>query len=71
MILELQQLIIIWELLWTGRIYRAKISEGNEIIADLIPVMRNSDSKVGMRDTVTGQFFTNAGTGEFIAGGIL
>ena len=56
------------QLLWTGRIYRAQISEGNEIIANFIPVMRNSDSKVGMRDTVTGQFFTNAGTGEFIAG---
>ena len=56
------------QLLWKGRIYRAQISEGNEIIANFIPVMRNSDSKVGMRDTVTGQFFTNAGTGEFIAG---
>lgn len=55
------------QLLWTGRIYRAQISEGNEIIANFIPVMRNSDSKVGMYDTVTGQFFTNAGTGEFIA----
>ena len=55
------------QLLWKGRIYRAQISEGNEIIANFIPVMRNSDSKVGMRDTVTGQFFTNAGTGEFIA----
>ena len=56
------------QLLWKGRIYRAQISEGNEIIANFIPVMRNSDSKVCMRDTVTGQFFTNAGTGEFIAG---
>lgn len=55
------------QLLWTGRIYRAQISEGNEIIANFIPVMRNSDSKVGMYDTATGQFFTNAGTGEFIA----
>ena len=55
------------QLLWTGRIYRAQISEGNEIIANFIPVMRNSDSKVGMYDTVTGQFFTNAGTGVFIA----
>lgn len=57
------------QLLWTGRIYRAQISEGNKIIADLIPVMRNSDGKVGMYDTVRRQFFTNAGTGEFIAGG--
>lgn len=56
------------QLLWTGRIYRAQISEGNEIIANFIPVMRNSDSKVGMYDTVTRQFLTNAGTGEFIAG---
>ena len=56
------------QLLWKGRIYHAQISEGTGIVANLIPVMRNSDGKVGMRDTVTGQFFTNAGTGEFIAG---
>lgn len=56
------------QLLWTGRIYHAQISEGTGIVANLIPVMRNSDSKVGMYDTVTGQFFTNVGTGEFIAG---
>ena len=56
------------QLLWTGRIYHAQISEGTGIVANLIPVMRNSDSKVGMYDTVTRQFFTNAGTGEFIAG---
>ena len=56
------------QLLWTGRIYHAQISEGTGIVANFIPVMRNSDSKVGMYDTVTGQFFTNAGTGEFIAG---
>ena len=59
------------QLLWKGRIYRAQISEGNEIIANFIPVMRNSDSKVGMYDTVIGQFFTNAGTGEFIAGDVI
>lgn len=59
------------QLLWTGRIYHAQISEGNEIIANFIPVIRNSDSKVGMYDTVTRQFFTNAGTGQFIAGNIL
>lgn len=56
------------QLLWKGRIYHAQISEGAGIVANLIPVMRNSDSKVGMYDTVRRQFFTNAGTGEFIAG---
>ena len=55
------------QLLWTGRIYHAQISKGTGIVANLIPVMRDSDSKVGMYDTVTRQFFTNAGTGEFIA----
>lgn len=33
-----------------------------------IPARRNSDNVVGMYDLVTGQFFTNAGTGSFTAG---
>lgn len=33
-----------------------------------IPCRRNSDSVLGMYDTVTGNFLTNAGTDEFIAG---
>ena len=53
------------------KIYYAKFWLNGELVRNLIPAMRNSDSKVGMRDTVTGQFFTNAGTGEFIAGDIL
>lgn len=34
---------------------------------DLVPA-KNSSGVVGMYDTVSGTFFTNAGTGEFIAG---
>ena len=59
------------QLLWKGRIYRAQISEGTGIVANFIPVMRNSDNALGMYDTVTRQFFTNAGTGQFIAGGFV
>ncbi len=33
-----------------------------------IPARRISDSAVGMYDTVSGTFFTNAGTGTFVAG---
>ena len=38
------------------------------MIADYIPVKRNSDNVLGMYDTVSGTFFTNQGTGSFVAG---
>ena len=41
------------------------------LIQNLIPAKRNSDNAVGMYDLVSGQFFTNAGTGEFIAGPVI
>ena len=51
-----------------GRIYSAQIYDNDVLVRDLIPAKRNSDNAVGMYDTVTNTFFTNAGTGEFIAG---
>ncbi|MCQ2581087.1 MAG: hypothetical protein MJ164_02855 [Alphaproteobacteria bacterium] len=36
----------------------------------LIPAKRNSDNEIGMYDTVSQTFFTNQGTGYFIAGPI-
>ena len=47
----------------SGKIYSAKISKGNKLIGDFIPVLRKSDNKPGMYDFVSGQFFTNLGTG--------
>ena len=41
------------------------------LLQNLIPVRRIADNVVGMYDTVSGQFFTNAGTGEFIAGPVV
>ena len=35
---------------------------------NLIPARRNSDGEIGMYDTVTNTFFTNSGTGTFLAG---
>ena len=54
-----------------SRIYNIKITENTSIVRDFIPARRNSDGVLGMYDTVTNTFFTNAGTGEFIAGPIV
>ena len=51
----------------TGRVYHFKI----EGVADMWPVQRMSDGTVGMYDTIRRRFFTNAGTGDFIAGPIV
>lgn len=49
-------------------IYSSKIWENGDLIQDLVPCYRKSDSKPGMYDLVTKQFFTNQGTGEFLVG---
>lgn len=48
------------------KIYCCRIYENDSVIRDFIPCVRKSDSKPGMYDTVTKQFFTNTGSGEFI-----
>lgn len=48
------------------RIYNVKISQGDEIVMDLIPVRVGTTGY--MYDTVSGELFGNAGTGEFILG---
>ena len=51
------------------KIYYAKLWDGTrQLIFNGIPARRNSDGVLGMYDTISGQFFTNAGTGDFIAG---
>ena len=52
-----------------AQVKRFKIYDStNALVRDLIPAKRNSDNKIGMYDTVTRRFFTNAGTGEFREG---
>jgi len=53
---------------FNGKYKACTILENGTIVQNLIPARRNSDSVLGMYDTVTGTFFTNAGTGDFIAG---
>lgn len=45
-----------------------KLWDNGVLVRDLIPAKRNSDNVLGMYDTVTGNFLTNAGTGTFTAG---
>ena len=48
-----------------SRIYSAYAKKDNVLKFNLIPARRNSDSVVGMYDTVTKTFLTNVGTGVF------
>jgi uncharacterized repeat protein (TIGR02543 family) len=53
-----------------AKLYYAKITdENNNLIRDLVPVRRISDYVVGLYDKVTGNFYTNAGSGTFNSGG--
>lgn len=48
------------------RIYSLEFKENGVVSANFVPCVRKSDSKPGMYDTVSGTFYTNDGTGEFI-----
>ena len=48
-------------------LYSAQIYNGSTLVRDFVPA-KNSSGVVGMYDTVSGQFFTNQGTGDFVAG---
>ena len=55
----------------TGYIYGSQMWGNGNLIQNLIPARRNRDNKLGMYDTVSNTFFTNAGTGEFVAGPVI
>lgn len=50
---------------FVGRIHYFKLYVNNTLVFDMIPARRNSDDVLGMYDIVSGQFFTNVGTGSF------
>lgn len=52
-----------------GRVYYTKLYDNGILVFNGIPAKRKSDNVIGMYDTVSGTFFTNAGTGTFAAGG--
>ena len=54
--------------LFVGRVYSFKIWDNGVLTKDYIPAKSTITNKVGLYDTVEGKFYTNQGTGEFIAG---
>lgn len=50
------------------RCWSFKIYDNNILVRNFIPVVRLLDNKAGMWDTVSKQFYGNAGTGDFITG---
>ncbi len=55
-----------------ARFYSYKVYDENDtLVQNFVPALRNDDNVVGMYDTVSGTFFTNAGTGTFTAGPML
>lgn len=51
-----------------GRVFSAKFGIEERCLLNLIPALRIADSKPGMYDFVSGQFFVNQGKGEFTYG---
>lgn len=50
------------------RQYETILTNGNEIVGDFIPVKRKSDNVICMYDKITETFYTNSGSGTYIAG---
>ena len=48
------------------KIYSAKFYDGNTLIRDLVPKVENGVA--GMYDSISGNFFTNQGSGSFTYG---
>lgn len=51
-----------------ARIYSCKIWDSNTLVRNYVPAMRNNDNALGMYDVVNDVFYTNSGTGAFVAG---
>ena len=51
---------------WKGRIYRAKISEGSEIVRDFVPAFDQIKLKPCMYDLINNVAYYNDGEGEFL-----
>ncbi len=53
-----------------GKVYGYYQKRNGEYLINLVPA-KNSNNVIGLYDTVSGQFFTNQGSGDFIAGPVV
>ena len=51
---------------FAGKILGFQAYRSGKTILNLVPVLRSSDGKPGMLDTVSKKFYVNQGTGEFL-----
>lgn len=49
----------------TMKIYNFKLYNGDNLIRNFIPALRNSDKKTGLYDIVNNKFYTDAGGSNF------
>lgn len=52
------------------KLYRAEVFSDSQLVRDFVPCKNNS-GVIGLYDLVSGQFYTNAGSGVFTAGAIV
>lgn len=50
------------------RLYNCKLYDGNTIVRDFVPCYRKIDKVAGLYDVVNDVFYSNGGTGSFVAG---
>ena len=53
---------------FAGKIYNAKIYNGDSLVRDFVPCYRKEDNVIGMYDLISNTFYTNSGTGDFEKG---
>lgn len=51
-----------------AKLYSCDMFENGVLVRNFIPVKRNSDNKIGLYDTVSKTFFTDANGGNFVGG---
>ena len=49
-------------------LYSAKVYDNGTCVRNFVPAIRQRDNVIGLYDKVNGKFFTNKGTGTFVAG---
>ena len=50
------------------RLYSCDVYDNGVLVRSFVPARRKRDSSVGLYDTTGGKFYSNAGTGAFVAG---
>ena len=51
-----------------AKLYYFRMYDGDNLVRDLVPCIKDSTGKAGMYDIVNNVFYGNSGTGDFIAG---